>query len=91
VPGDAQVRNARLRVLREPVLLGGQVSMLTLFSNLSDRLSVLHREELGQDLIEYAMVAALLTLAAIAGLPSVANVIMTALSAIGSKVSSLSS
>jgi pilus assembly protein Flp/PilA len=37
----------------------------------------LHREEAGQDLIEYALVAALIALAAIAGMNSVATAINT--------------
>ena len=46
------------------------------------------REESGQDLIEYALVAAVLALAAIAGMSSLASNISNAFSAVGSKLSS---
>ena len=46
------------------------------------------QEESGQDLIEYALVAAVLALAAIAGMGSLANNISNAFSAVGSKLSS---
>ena len=41
-------------------------------------LSTLHREESGQDLIEYALVVALIALAATAGMSSLANGINSA-------------
>ena len=46
------------------------------------------KEENGQDLIEYALVAALIALAATAGMGTVATAINNAFSAIGSKLSS---
>jgi pilus assembly protein Flp/PilA len=46
------------------------------------------RDESGQDLIEYALVAAVLALAAIAGMSSLASNISNAFSAVGSKLSS---
>ena len=46
------------------------------------------REESGQDLIEYALVAAVLALAAIAGMSTQASNISNAFSAVGSKLSS---
>lgn len=46
------------------------------------------RDESGQDLIEYALVAAVLGLAAIAGMSSLASNISNAFSAVGSKLSS---
>jgi pilus assembly protein Flp/PilA len=52
-------------------------------------LSTLHRDESGQDLIEYTLVAALIALAAVAGLPIIASAISSAFSRIGSKLSSL--
>jgi len=50
-------------------------------------LSTLHREESGQDLIEYALLAALIALAATAGMGVVASDINNAFSKIGSKLS----
>ncbi|PYU95641.1 MAG: Flp family type IVb pilin [Acidobacteria bacterium] len=49
-------------------------------------LSTLHREESGQDLIEYALLAALIALAATAGMNVVASDINNAFSKIGSKL-----
>ena len=46
------------------------------------------RDESGQDLIEYALVVALIAFAAIAGMGTVANNINLAFSKIGSKVGS---
>jgi len=50
-------------------------------------LSTLHREESGQDLIEYALLAALIALAATAGMSVVASDINNAFVKIGSKLS----
>jgi pilus assembly protein Flp/PilA len=46
------------------------------------------REDSGQDLIEYALVAAVLALAAVAGMTTLANNLSNAFSAVGSKLSS---
>jgi pilus assembly protein Flp/PilA len=46
------------------------------------------RDESGQDLIEYALVAAILALAAVAGMSSLASNISNAFSAVGVKLSS---
>lgn len=46
------------------------------------------QDESGQDLIEYALVAAILGLAAVAGMSSLASNISNAFSAVGSKLSS---
>lgn len=54
-------------------------------------LTLLHREESGQDLIEYALIAALIALAATVGMGSVAKAINTAFSSIGSKVAGYAS
>lgn len=59
--------------------------MLTHFVSIVKRL---HREESGQDLIEYALVAALIAFAAIAGMNFVASEINVAFSKIGNKLSS---
>ncbi|HEY1527764.1 MAG TPA: Flp family type IVb pilin [Candidatus Angelobacter sp.] len=49
-------------------------------------LSSLHREESGQDLLEYALVLATVLAAIVFGADSVANVIGNALTAIGGRV-----
>jgi len=54
---------------------------------LAKMLVVLHRDESGQDLIEYALVAALIAFAAIAGMNYVAAEINNAFSKIGNKLS----
>ena len=46
------------------------------------------REESGQDLIEYALVAAMIGLAAVASMSTLASNISNAFSAVGSKLSS---
>lgn len=46
----------------------------------------LHKEESGQDLIEYALIAALIALAAVVGMGTVANAINNAFEAIGAKL-----
>ena len=46
------------------------------------------RDESGQDLIEYALVAAVIGLAAVAGMSNLANNIGNAFNAVGSKLSS---
>ncbi len=48
----------------------------------------LHQDESGQDLIEYALVAALVGFAAVAGMNALALKINEAFSTIGSKLSS---
>ena len=56
-----------------------------MMNRLMQVLSTLHREESGQDLIEYALLAALIALAATAGMNVVASDINNAFSKIGSK------
>jgi pilus assembly protein Flp/PilA len=51
----------------------------------------LHREESGQDLIEYALIAALIALAATVGMGTVAKAINTAFSSIGTKLTTYAS
>ncbi len=46
------------------------------------------RDEMGQDLIEYALVAALIAFAAVAGMDTLAGKINDAFSTIGSKLTS---
>jgi pilus assembly protein Flp/PilA len=50
--------------------------------------SSLHESESGQDLIEYALVCALIALGAIASMQAVANYINNAFNAVGSKLNS---
>jgi pilus assembly protein Flp/PilA len=50
-------------------------------------MKVFHQDETGQDLIEYALVAALIAFAAIAGMNYVASQINVAFSKIGNKLS----
>ena len=50
-------------------------------------LLALHRKDSGQDLIEYALIAALIALGAIVGMGFVASAINNAFSSIGSKLS----
>jgi pilus assembly protein Flp/PilA len=57
-----------------------------MMNRLMQVLSTLHREESGQDLIEYALLAALIALAATAGMNVVASDINNAFSKIGSKL-----
>jgi pilus assembly protein Flp/PilA len=57
-------------------------------SNVKEVLVTLHREDSGQDLIEYALVAALIALAAVVGMNQVANAINEAFISIGSKLNS---
>ena len=55
--------------------------------NAATLMKVFHRDEAGQDLIEYALVAALIAFAAIAGMNFVAGTINNAFSKIGNKLS----
>lgn len=56
------------------------------FMKFKNFLSSLHREESGQDLLEYALVLATVLAAIVFGADSVANVIGNALTAIGGRV-----
>ena len=51
----------------------------------------LHREDSGQDLIEYALIAALIALAATVGMGAVATAINEAFSSIGAKLKTYTS
>ena len=57
-------------------------------SKMYQLLKALHEDESGQDLIEYALVAALIAFAAVAAMQTLAQNINNAFSAIGSKLSS---
>jgi pilus assembly protein Flp/PilA len=56
--------------------------------NMLSRLQTFHKDESGQDLIEYALVVALIAFAAIAGMNFVASEINVAFSKIGNKLTS---
>jgi pilus assembly protein Flp/PilA len=57
-------------------------------TSVKDRVLALHRDEEGQDLIEYALIAALIALAAVVGMGVLANAINEAFSGIGSILNS---
>jgi pilus assembly protein Flp/PilA len=59
---------------------------MKMFHNFQETLVALHREDSGQDLIEYALIAALIALAATIGMSTVASSINAAFSNIGSKL-----
>jgi pilus assembly protein Flp/PilA len=82
IEGTCSYKKARRRPHCFGLSQEGKVEMkFTLIRNLL-------REESGQDLIEYALVAAVLALAAVAGMTSLASNISNAFSAVGSKLSS---
>ncbi len=58
-----------------------------MFLRVREVLGSLHRDERGQDLIEYALLAALIALAATAGMGVVASDINNAFTIIGSRIS----
>jgi pilus assembly protein Flp/PilA len=60
----------------------------TTLKNLRDILSGLLSNESGQDLIEYALVAALIALGATAAMNTLATTISTAFTTVGSKLTS---
>ncbi len=55
-------------------------------SHVKNALIALHREDSGQDLIEYALIAALIALGAVAGMGYVASKINQAFSVVGNKL-----
>ncbi len=65
--------------------------MSKLFLRMKGSLVELHRQDSGQDLIEYALIAALIALAATVGMGSVATAINKAFSSIGAKVTNYAS
>jgi pilus assembly protein Flp/PilA len=54
----------------------------------SHLLGALHQDETGQDLVEYALVAALIAFAAVAAMNTLANNVENAFSKVGSKLAS---
>ena len=61
------------------------------YSRVKGTLVELHREDSGQDLIEYALIAALIALAATVGMGVVANAINDAFYSIGEKLKTYTS
>jgi pilus assembly protein Flp/PilA len=57
-------------------------------NHFSRLLTALHQDESGQDLVEYALIGALMALGAVTSLKSVANGVGTAFTAIGSTITS---
>jgi Flp pilus assembly pilin Flp len=62
-----------------------------MMSNIRETLVRLHGEDSGQDLIEYAWIAALIALAATVGMGTVAKAINEAFSSIGDKLATYTS
>ena len=54
---------------------------------ISNLMKALHQDESGQDLIEYALIAALIALGAVVGMDTVANEINSAFNIISQKLS----
>ena len=59
---------------------------MKMIHNIRETLAALHGEDSGQDLIEYALIAALIALAATVGMGVVAKAINDAFSSIGAKL-----
>ena len=64
---------------------------MKMIQNIRETLAALHREDSGQDLIEYALIAALIALAATVGMGTVATAINLAFSSIGEKLGTYTS
>ncbi len=73
------------------ILKQREIVMSKRFATLRGLLAELNREDSGQDLIEYALIAALIALAATVGMGSVATAINVAFSSIGAKLTSYAS
>jgi Flp pilus assembly pilin Flp len=71
----------RWSVLRPPI---SKMDM-----NCRQFISSLHQEESGQDLLEYALVLATILTAVVAGSNAIASVISSALSSMGSRITSV--
>ena len=68
-----------------------QERLLKLYVTMQSIKSTLIRDDRGQDLIEYALVASLVALAATAGMTSVATSLSNAFTRIGTKLSTYAS
>jgi pilus assembly protein Flp/PilA len=68
-----------------------QDTVLRLYVKMMNLRSALRNDESGQDLIEYALVVAMIALAATAGMSTVATSISTAFSKIGSRMTTYTS
>jgi pilus assembly protein Flp/PilA len=73
--------------LGDPLSGGGDTKMTEMFLNLYVKAQILS-EDSGQDLIEYALVAALIAFAAVAGMNGIAGKINDGFSMIGSRLTS---
>src|SRR5207244_10614966 len=87
VQGRQQPAGGNKRALGRKIYSRGGPKMVNRLLKVREVLSSLHREESGQDLIEYALLAALIALAATFGMGVVASDINNAFSKIGSKLS----
>jgi pilus assembly protein Flp/PilA len=68
-----------------------QKTYLTVFLRMQSLKDAMIQDQSGQDLIEYALVAALIALAATAGMTSVASSLSTAFTNIGTKLTTYTS
>ena len=59
-------------------------------TDIGQRLLQLHREDSGQDLIEYALIGALIGLSAVIGMGSVAKALNDIFSSVGAKIEAYS-
>jgi pilus assembly protein Flp/PilA len=73
--------------LGDPLSEGGDTRMTEMLLKLYVKAQIL-REDSGQDLIEYALVAALIAFAAVAGMNGIAGKINDGFSMIGSRLTS---
>ena len=61
-------------------------SIYVKLTDIGQRLLQLHREDSGQDLIEYALIGALIGLSAVIGMGSVAKALNDIFSSVGAKI-----
>jgi len=59
-------------------------------TDIGQRLLQLHREDSGQDLIEYALIGALIGLSAVIGMGSIAKALNDIFSSVGAKIEAYS-
>ena len=59
-------------------------------TDIGQRLLQLHREDSGQDLIEYALIGALIGLSAVKGMGSIAKALNDIFSSVGAKIEAYS-
>ena len=61
-------------------------SIYVKLTDIGQRLLQLHREDSGQDLIEYALIGALIGLSAVIGMGSIAKALNDIFSSVGAKI-----